>query len=317
LALASSHVKPGAVGGARLSMDLMAIAFPFNDPVAIHLGPVGVRWYGLAYLAGLALGWLYMRRLCQEQRLWGGPAPMQPYQADDFLFWATLGTVLGGRIGFFLLYEPSELIHKPLQFFIIWKGGMAFHGGLLGVGLAIWLFARRNRIPVRSLMDLSAAVVPFGLFFGRIANFINAEIYGRLTDVPWAVDFPARILQLNGHAPGPRHPTQIYEALLEGVAMFALLRFFTHGRRSLLSPGLTTGIFLMAYGVFRIFAEYFKEWDTAQFFTKLSMIRGTPYFSEGVVYSLPMIALGAYFALTAKPAPEKAKASPASAPAQA
>jgi phosphatidylglycerol---prolipoprotein diacylglyceryl transferase len=285
-------------------MDLMAIAFPFNDPVAIHLYKgFGIRWYGLAYLAGLALGWLYMRRLCQEQRLWGGPAPMQPYQADDFLFWATIGTVLGGRIGFYLLYEPSTLIHNPLQFFQIWHGGMAFHGGLLGVGLAIWLFARRNRIPVRSLMDLSAAVVPFGLFFGRIANFINGEIYGRLTDVPWGVEFPERLL-LKGDAPGPRHPTQIYEALLEGVVMFVLLRFFTHSRRSFLSPGLTTGIFLMAYGAFRIFAEYFKEWDIAQYFTRT-------YFSEGVVYSLPMIALGAYFVLTAKRAPERAETAPA------
>jgi phosphatidylglycerol:prolipoprotein diacylglycerol transferase len=291
-------------------MDLMAVAFPFDDPVAIHLYKgFGIRWYGLAYLAGLALGWLYMRQLCQEERLWGAPAPMPPYQADDFLFWATLGTVLGGRIGFFLLYEPSMLIDNPLQFFIIWKGGMAFHGGLLGVGLVIWLFARHNRIPVRSLMDLSAAVVPFGLFFGRIANFINGEIYGRLTDVPWAVEFPARVL-LPGDAPGARHPTQLYEALLEGVVMFALLRFFTHSRLAFRSPGLTTGVFLMAYGVFRIFAEYFKEWDTAQFFT-------TPYFSEGVVYSLPMIALGAYFALTAKRAPERVKASPASTPVQA
>ncbi len=281
-------------------MDLMAIAFPFNDPVAIHLGPIAVRWYGLAYMAGLSLGWLYMRRLCEDQRLWNGPAPMQPYQADDFLFWATIGTVLGGRTGFFLFYEPSMLLRDPLQFFRIWEGGMAFHGGLIGVGLAIWLFARHNRLPVLSLMDLSAAAVPFGLFFGRIANFINGEIYGRLSDVPWAVDFPARVL-LKGDLPGPRHPTEIYEALLEGILMFALLRFFTHGRRSFLSPGLTTGIFLMAYGVFRIIAEYFKEWDMAQFFT-------TPYFSEGVVYSLPMIALGAYFAISAKKAPAKAKA---------
>ncbi len=175
-------------------MDLMAIAFPFDDPVAIHLGPVAIRWYGLAYMAGLLLGWLYMRRLCQDRRLWGGPPPMQPYQADDFLFWATLGTVLGGRMGFFLFYEPSVLFRNPLQFFQIWQGGMAFHGGLLGVGLAIVLFARHHRIPVLSLMDLSAAAVPFGLFFGRLANFINAEIYGRLTDVSWAVDFPVRAL---------------------------------------------------------------------------------------------------------------------------
>jgi phosphatidylglycerol---prolipoprotein diacylglyceryl transferase len=273
-------------------MDLMAIAFPFDNPVAIKLGPLAIRWYGLAYLAGLTLGWLYMRRLCTDERLWGGPAPMKPEQTDDFLFWATLGTVLGGRLGFFLLYEPSILFSRPLQFFRIWEGGMAFHGGLLGVGLAILLFARRNAIPVRSLMDLCAAVVPFGLFFGRIANFINGEMYGRLTDVAWAVEFPRRLL-VNGDLPGGRHATQLYEAALEGVAMFALLRLLSHSLRSFVSRGLTTGVFLMAYGVFRIFAEYFKEWDTAQFFT-------TAYFSEGVVYSLPMIALGAYFALSAK-----------------
>ena len=170
---------------------------------------------------------------------------------------------------------------------------MAFHGGLLGVGLAILLFARRNRMPVRSLMDLSAAVVPFGLFFGRIANFINGEIYGRLSDVPWAVEFPARVLA-KGDVFGPRHPTQLYEAALEGFVMFFLLRYFTHGRLSLRSPGLTTGVFLMAYGVFRIVAEYFKEWDVAQFSRR-------PISSKGVVYSLPMIALGAYLAATARP----------------
>jgi len=274
-------------------MDLMAIAFPFNDPVAVHLGPLAIRWYGLAYMAGLLLGWLYMRRLCADERLWGGPGPMRPEQADDFLFWATMATVIGGRLGFFLFYEPGVLFSHPLQFFRIWEGGMAFHGGLLGVGLAIWLFARRNRIPVRSLMDLSAAVVPFGLFFGRIANFINGEIYGRLSSVPWAVEFPARVLA-KGDAFGPRHPAQLYEAALEGVVMFFLLRTFTHNRLALRSPGLTAGVFLMAYGVFRIVAEYFKEWDMAQFFT-------TAYFSEGVVYSLPMIALGAYLAAAARP----------------
>jgi phosphatidylglycerol:prolipoprotein diacylglycerol transferase len=275
------------------SMDLMAIAFSFNDPVAVHLGPLAIRWYGLAYMAGLLLGWLYMRRLCAGERLWGGPSPMRPEQADDFLFWATIGAVIGGRLGFFLFYEPGMLFSHPLQFFRIWEGGMAFHGGLLGVGLAIWLFARRNRIPVRSLMDLSAAVVPFGLFFGRIANFINGEIYGRLSSVPWAVEFPARVLA-KGDAFGPRHPTQLYEAALEGVVMFFLLRYLTHSRLSLRSPGLTAGVFLMAYGVFRIVAEYFKEWDMAQFFT-------TAFFSEGVVYSLPMIALGVYFAAAARP----------------
>jgi phosphatidylglycerol---prolipoprotein diacylglyceryl transferase len=274
-------------------MDQMAIAFPFNDPVALHIyGQFGIRWYGLAYAAGLLLGWWYMRLLCRKRKLWGGLGPMHPLQVDDFLFWATLGTVVGGRTGFFLLYEPGILLKHPLHFFQIWEGGMAFHGGLLGVGLAVLLFARSNQIPIRSLMDLSAAAVPFGLFFGRIANFVNAEIYGRITNVPWAVEFPSAVLMQNHDAFGPRHPTQIYEALLEGLAMFALLRYFTYRRRSFTAPGLTAGVFLMAYGAFRIFVEYFKEWDMAEFFT-------TRYFSEGVVYSLPMIAYGAYLAITA------------------
>ena len=280
-------------------MQLMALTFPFSDPVAIHLGPVAIRWYGLAYMAGLLLGWLYMRHLCGNRRIWGGPSPITAEHADDFLFWATIGTVIGGRIGFFLFYEPNLLLSDPLRFIRVWEGGMAFHGGLLGVGLAAYLFARIHGIPIRSLMDLSAAAVPFGLFFGRIANFINAEIYGRLTDAPWAVVFPARAMQ-GGDLAGPRHPAQLYEAFLEGFVMFLLLRYFTHARHSFRYPGLTTGVFLASYGSFRIVAEYFKEWDMAQFFT-------TPYFSEGIVYSLPMIALGAYFILSARPVPGVAK----------
>jgi phosphatidylglycerol---prolipoprotein diacylglyceryl transferase len=292
-------------------MDQMAIAFPFSDPVALHIyGQFGIRWYGLAYMAGLLLGWYYMRVLCQDRRLWGGLAPMHPVQVDDFLFWATLGTVLGGRIGFFLFYEPGMLLKHPLHLFQIWEGGMAFHGGLLGVGLAVLLFSRNHQIPIRSLMDLSAAVVPFGLFFGRIANFINAEIYGRLTDVPWAVEFPAAVLAQNRDTPGPRHPTQIYEALLEGAVMFVLLRFLTHRRHSFTAPGLTAGVFLMAYGAFRIFVEYFKQWDSTEFFT-------TAYFSEGAVYSLPMIALGAYLAVTGLKAAATARNVRAPSPAEA
>ena len=292
-------------------MDQMAIAFPISDPVAIHIyGDFGIRWYGLAYAAGLILGWYYMRRLCQQPRLWGGPAPVQPLQADDFLFWAAVGTVLGGRIGFFLFYEPMALLENPLMFFQIWEGGMAFHGGLLGVGLAVLLFARSQHIPVRSLMDLSAAAAPFGLFFGRIANFVNAEIYGRLTDVPWAVEFPSAVLVRAHHALGPRHPTQIYEALLEGVVMFFLLRFFTHSRRSFLWPGLTAGVFLMAYGVFRTFVEYFKEPDRTDWFT-------ASYLSVGMIYSLPMIAYGVYLAATAvRRTPAETEKARAAAPAE-
>jgi phosphatidylglycerol:prolipoprotein diacylglycerol transferase len=265
---------------------LMAIPFPAIDPVAIELGPLHVRWYGLAYLAGLVLGWLYMRRILSEPDLWGGNAPMPPEQADDFLLWATLGTVVGGRLGFVLLYEPSLFIHDPLRVFAVWQGGMAFHGGLLGVALAIFLFARYNKIAFLSLGDLAAAAVPFGLFFGRIANFINGEVYGRLTTMPWGVEFPQAVLD-PGHAPGPRHPTQIYEACLEGIVLFLIIRYFTRSRGSLKRPGLTAGIFLCCYAIFRICVEFFKEWDYAQFFT-------TEYVSSGMIYSLPMLAFGAY-----------------------
>ncbi len=267
-------------------MELMALPFPAIDPVAIALGPLKVRWYGLAYLVGLVLGWLYMRSLLRRDDLWRGGSPMRPEQADDFLLWATLGTVIGGRLGFVLLYEPSMFIRNPLQFFYVWQGGMAFHGGLLGVITAIALFARVNRISFLSLGDLCGAVVPFGLFFGRIANFINGEVYGRLSDVPWAVDFPIEVLE-PGDLPGPRHPTQIYEACLEGLLLFLLIRYLTHRRGSLKRPGLTAGAFLCGYAVARIFVEFFKQWDYAEFFT-------TQYFSTGMVYSLPMLAFGAY-----------------------
>jgi phosphatidylglycerol---prolipoprotein diacylglyceryl transferase len=273
-------------------MNLMAIQFPGIDLVAFTLGPVSVRWYGLAYMAGLILGWLYMRALLSNSSLWRGEPPMSVEQADDFLLWATIGTVVGGRLGFILFYEPSRFIAHPLSIFMVWQGGMAFHGGLLGVGLAVWLFARRNRVPLLGLMDLSAAVAPFGLFFGRLANFINGEMYGRLTDVPWAVAFPARFM-LSGDFPGPRHPTQIYEALLEGAAMFVVLRFFTHWRGGLKQPGLTAGVFLAGYACMRIFVEYYKEWDVKQFFT-------SSWFSEGMVYSLPMLALGLYLVWQAR-----------------
>lgn len=269
----------------------MAIPFPALDPVAISLGPVSIRWYGLAYLAGLVLGWLYLRGLARNRAIWGGASPISPAQADDFLLWATLGVVVGGRLGFVLLYEPGYFIQHPLQIFAIWKGGMAFHGGLIGVAIATFAFARRNGIPVLTLMDVSAASVPFGLFFGRIANFINGEIYGRLTSMPWAVEFPEHVL-LPGHSAGPRHPTQIYEALLEGLVMFIVLRVLTHRAAALTKPGLTAGVFLMVYGAARIFVEFFKEWDYQQFFT-------TAYFSAGMVYSLPMVALGLYFYLRA------------------
>jgi phosphatidylglycerol:prolipoprotein diacylglycerol transferase len=278
---------PNAAREDNCGMELMAIPFPGIDPVAVAIGPVQVRWYGLAYLAGLTLGWLYMRALLRNRKIWPGEPPMRAEQADDFLLWATLGTVVGGRLGYVLLYDTRLLITDPLQIFAVWQGGMSFHGGLLGVIAAILLFSRWNRIPTLSLGDVCAAVAPIGLFFGRVANFINGEVYGRLTSVPWAVEFPASVLR-PGDPFGPRHPTQLYEALLEGVVLFLVLRYFTHRRGSLSAPGLTAGIFLLGYGVSRILAEFTKAWNQLHPLT-------TDYTSPGMIYSLPMVALGIYF----------------------
>ncbi|MBX2804695.1 MAG: prolipoprotein diacylglyceryl transferase [Hyphomicrobiales bacterium] len=266
-------------------MDYMAISFPAIDPVAVALGPVQVRWYGLAYLAGLTLGWLYMRRLLSSPSLWSGQQPpMRPSQADDFLLWATFGTVIGGRLGYVLLYEPTTFFADPARILSVWEGGMSFHGGFLGVSLAVFLFSRYNKLVLLSLGDLAAVSVPFGLFFGRIANFINGELYGRISDVPWAVDFPVHLLD-PGDPGGPRHPSQLYEAFLEGVVLFLVIRYFTHYRDALKQPGLCVGIFLCGYAVARIIGEMFRDWDYSRFFT-------TPYFSTGMVYCVPMLVAG-------------------------
>jgi phosphatidylglycerol:prolipoprotein diacylglycerol transferase len=262
-------------------MSMFVIPYPLIDPVALELGPISVRWYGLSYMAGLLLGWLYTRSLVSNAALWRNQQP--PFKAeltDDLLIWVTLGVVIGGRLGFVFFYEPSFFIHNPLEVFAIWHGGMAFHGGLLGAALAIYLFARRNSAPILSVMDICAAAMPLGLFFGRIANFINAEIVGKVSDVPWAMVFP-------GAGPDPRHPTQIYEALLEGVVLFLILRYLTHKAHALRSPGLVTGALLLVYGVFRIFVENFKQPDFTQFFTFGPI-------TAGMVYSLPMVLLGIY-----------------------
>ena len=262
-------------------MNVLVLPFPEIGPIALEIGPLSIRWYGLAYMAGLLLGWMYIRSLLKNERLWSPKPAFDVDLVDDLLIWTTLGVVIGGRVGFFLFYEPTVLLKDPSQFFYIWNGGMAFHGGLLGTGLAFYLFARRNKISFFSVMDVAAAAVPIGLFFGRMANFINAEIVGKVTNVPWAMVFP-------GAGPEPRHPTQLYEAALEGIVLFLVLRYFTHSRLSLTRPGETVGIFLIGYGLARIFAEIFKEHDHEQFFTVEPI-------SAGMVYSLPMVLLGIYF----------------------
>jgi len=261
-------------------MEFLALAFPQIDPIALQLGPIAIRWYGLAYLAGIMLGWRYGRRLIANEKLWGNgrSAPMTPIDFDDLLVWATMGIIMGGRLGYVLFYKPDVYLADPLAIIRVWEGGMSFHGGLLGTIVAIALFARSRNIPILSLMDIASASVPFGLFFGRIANFINAELYGRASDVPWAMVFP-------GGGPDPRHPSQLYEAALEGIMLFIILRIMTHMVGSLKYPGLTGGIFFAGYGLARIFVEFFRQPDAF-----LGFING--FLTMGMILSLPMVLIG-------------------------
>ena len=273
------------------------LTFPSIDPVAFALGPLTIKWYGLAYLTGLVLGSVYIRRLLQTPRLWiGGQAPFDPIKVDDLLIYMTIGVIVGGRLGSVLLYEPSSYIHDPLKVFMIWKGGMAFHGALLGTGVAALVFARHNKLQVWSVMDVCAAAVPIGLFFGRLANFINGELFGRPTDAPWGMVFPnvvATYPQFAAIEPTPRHPSQLYEAALEGLVLWLFLRFLTHHREALKQPGLVLSMFLIGYGFARSFCEVFRQPDPAH---ALTMGVLTP----GIAYSVPMIALGIYFLMLSR-----------------
>ena len=261
-------------------MSLFAIPYPVIDPVAFEVGPVAVRWYGLAYMFGLLFGWLYVKSLLKNGVLWPGTAPMAPQKTDDLLFWCTLGVVIGGRLGSVLFYNPGYYLENPVEVFAIWQGGMSFHGGLLGVIFVVYLFARNNRVSMLSVADICCAAAPIGIFFGRLANFVNAEVVGRVSDVPWAMVFPDA-------GPEPRHPSQLYEAALEGLLLFALCRYATHGKKALGAPGVVSGVFFLGYGVARIVAEQFRAFDPEH-------ILSTGILTAGSVYSLPMVLLGAY-----------------------
>ena len=276
----------------------LAIAFPNIDPIALDLGLVKIRWYGLAYMAGLILGWTYIRALLRDRQLWASAKPpFHPDLTDDLLIFITLGVIFGGRLGSVLFYEPSKYLADPISIFKVWQGGMAFHGALIGCGLGAWAFARREKVSLWSTMDLCAAAVPIGLFFGRIANFINGELFGRPTDVAWGMIFPhvaATFPQLAALEPAARHPSQLYEAACEGVVLFLVLRFLTHHRGALQRPGTVIGAFLAGYGIARSFCELFRQPDPAHFLT-------IPPLTPGIAYSLPMIALGLYFLAGKRP----------------
>lgn len=250
----------------------MAIPFPDIDPIALEIGPLAIRWYSLAYLAGFLLGWRYALYLC------GIKSDKRPNKTDidDFLPWAVLGVILGGRIGYVLFYQPALYVANPLDAFKVWEGGMAFHGGALGVIIALLVYAWKKKIPLLNLSDIVCAVVPIGLFFGRIANFINGELYGRPTEQSWGIVFP------NGGAVA-RHPSQLYESLLEGALLFLILLFLSKKK---LQAGIVTGVFLAGYGAFRMFVEQFREPDA-----HIGFIIGQ--ISMGQILSMPMVAVGA------------------------
>ena len=272
----------------NLLTHLWAIPFPNIDPVALQLGPVAIKWYGLAYLAGLLLGWLYIRRLLSEPDLWaGGRPPFDVAKVDDLLLYITAGVVLGGRLGFVIFYEPSYYLANPGDIIAVWKGGMAFHGALVGCLIAVWVFARRNRVNPWSTGDLVTAAVPIGLFFGRIANFINGELFGRPTTLPWGMVFPEAALHHPDVEPTPRHPSQLYEAVLEGLVVFLVLRLMTHYFGALKRPGLVSGVFLAGYAVARSTAELFREPHFAHAFNIGPL-------TQGIVYSIPMLLMGLF-----------------------
>jgi phosphatidylglycerol:prolipoprotein diacylglycerol transferase len=265
-------------------MPLLALPYPIIDPVLIHVGPLPIRWYALAYIAGLILGWLYARALAGRDSLWNGTPHPSPQSLDDLLVYCALGVVLGGRIGYVLFYNFSYYAAHLAEIPAVWKGGMSFHGGLAGAAVGIYLFARRYELPVLSAFDIGCAVVPIGLFLGRIANFIKPELWGRPSDVAWAMVFPDA-------GPLPRHPSQLYEAGLEGLVLFIVLAIAI-GLGALKRPGLVSGMFGIGYGVARITCEFFREPDP-----QLGFLFGNA--TMGMLLSLPLIAIGAVVLIVA------------------
>jgi phosphatidylglycerol:prolipoprotein diacylglycerol transferase len=268
-------------------MSLLTIAFPVFDPVAIAIGPFAIRWYALAYIGGIVLGWIYARALLKNEKLWGGPAPISLPQLDDFILWVTIGIIVGGRTGYVLFYNAAFFVAHPTEIFELWKGGMSFHGGFLGCVFAVILFCRKNHLPILSLGDIVTAVGPIGLFLGRLANFINSELWGRPADssVPWAMIFPNDPLHL------PRHPSQLYEAALEGIVLFTILAILIR-MGALKRPGLILGSFIAIYGIARILGEFFREPDQ-----QLGFLWGG--LTMGMLLSLPMIIAGAIIIVAA------------------
>ncbi|UGV25420.1 prolipoprotein diacylglyceryl transferase [Rhodopseudomonas boonkerdii] len=278
-------------------MPILAIDFPNFNPVAVAIGPIVIRWYALAYIVGIVLGWIYARALIKRERLWGGPAPVSLIQFDDFILWVTLGIIIGGRTGEVLFWNFPYYYAHPLEIFQLWNGGMSFHGGYLGCAVAVIAFALTQRISILSLGDLTCAVAPIGIFLGRVANFVNGELWGRVTDgdLPWAVIFP--------HAgPQPRHPSQLYEAGLEGLLLFVVLAIMVR-MGALKRQGMILGAFTIVYGCARIVGELFREPDapTGFVFGQVTM---------GQLLSVPMIVIGLVLIVRAWRLPDRSALNP-------
>ena len=257
------------------------MTFPNIDPVLFQIGPFAIRWYALAYVATILLGWRYTVNNVRNVRLWTHrPPPATPVEIDDLILWLTLGVIVGGRLGHVLFYTPALIWTDPVEILKTWHGGMSFHGGALGVLVAGLAFARAKKIDALRLGDVIVAAEPIGGFLVRVANFINGELWGRPTTVPWGMVFPDA-------GPLPRHPSQLYEAALEGVVLFCVLRWATHGKKWLNRRGVVMGVFLVGYGLIRIGLENVREPDSYMPHFPLGL-------TMGMMLSAPMVAIGAW-----------------------
>lgn len=262
------------------NLHLAALPFPNIDPVLLELGPLQIHWYGIGYVVGILFAWWYARKLVSTPHLWGAKKPpITTLQIDDFVTWAVIGIIVGGRLGYVFFYDFGQFIKNPLTIIEVWSGGMSFHGGLIGVLLAMIMFARKHKFSPFNLFDVVTASAPVGIMAVRITNFINGELYGKPTDVPWAIAFP------NG-GPEPRHPSQLYEAALEGLTMFIILWVLTHRFLKLKRPGFIAGAFILWYAISRIMIEFVRLPDA-----HIGYLAGN-WLTMGMILSLPLAITG-------------------------
>jgi phosphatidylglycerol:prolipoprotein diacylglycerol transferase len=260
------------------AMASFVIPYPTIDPVAVNIGPLPIRWYALAYIGGLAGGWLYAWLLVRDNRLWGTTPRLTADAIGDLVLYAALAVVIGGRLGQVIFYEWSHYSAHPLEIFQLWNGGMSFHGGMIAVLFTVWYVARQAKVSILTVGDICSAAAPIGIFLGRIANFIRPELWGRPTDVPWAMIFP----DVDGQ---PRHPSQLYEGALEGLLLFFILAVFVRNG-AFKRPGLVSGVFCIGYAAARIICEFFREPDPQL----EQLVHGL---TMGMALSVPLIVLGA------------------------